>query len=236
MTFRVAVIGASGGIGHAVSERLRQAGFGQHNETELYLFARSFEGARHLDYGDIGSVEAAAASVAAPLDMVFIATGTLHNTSLGFQPEKSWRALEADAMAYMYRINTVGPSLVAKHFLPKMRKDGPAYFAAISARVGSIEDNGLGGWYAYRASKAALNQIVKSLSIEFRRRNEQGICVSLHPGTVDTGLSKPFQKGVADGKLFTPDYSAERMLSVLETLGPDDSGGLFAWDGARIPF
>lgn len=236
MTFRAAVIGASGGIGRAVADRICRAGFKGNKDIVLRLFARSFEGSDHLDYERSETIEAASASLDGDLDLVFVATGALHNTDRSIFPEKSWRALDDEAMAYMFRINAIGPALVAKYFLPKLRKDRPVVFAAISARVGSIEDNGLGGWHAYRASKAALNQIIKSLSIELVRKNEQGVCVSLHPGTVDTALSEPFQKGVADGKLFTPTYSAECMLSVLEGLTPADTGGLFAWDGTKIPF
>ena len=122
-----------------------------------------------------------------------------------------------------------------KHFLPLMPRDRRAVFAALSARVGSIGDNRLGGWHSYRASKAALNMILKNLSIELARTHPQAVVAGLHPGTVDTALSVPFQKGVAADKLFTADYSASRLLAVLDGLTPADSGGVFAWDGARIP-
>ena len=106
----------------------------------------------------------------------------------------------------------------------------------MSARVGSIEDNRLGGWHAYRASKAALNMVIKTISIELSRRHDQALCVALHPGTVDSALSEPFQGGVPEGKLFTPRQSARALLAVLNRLTPADSGGLYAWDGSRIPF
>jgi NAD(P)-dependent dehydrogenase (short-subunit alcohol dehydrogenase family) len=134
-----------------------------------------------------------------------------------------------------YRINTVGPALVMKHFAPLMLREQRAVFAALSARVGSISDNRLGGWHSYRASKAALNMLLRNLAVELGRSHPQAVVAGLHPGTVDTGLSRPFQKGVADGKLFAPAYSAERLLAVLDGLTPADSGGVFAWDGARIP-
>ena len=139
-------------------------------------------------------------------------------------------------MATAFRLNTTGPALVAKHFLPLLARDRKAAFAALSARVGSIEDNGLGGWYAYRASKAALNMAIKTLSIELARRYPLALCVGLHPGTVDTALSKPFQAGVPQERLFSPAQSARHLLSVLDELTAEDSGKLFAWDGRRIPF
>ncbi|MEM8916473.1 MAG: C-factor, partial [Pseudomonadota bacterium] len=123
-----------------------------------------------------------------------------------------------------------------KHFLPLLARQRKAVFAPISARVGSISDNQLGGWHSYRASKAALNMVLKTLSIELAVKNPGAVCVGLHPGTVDTGLSEPFQRGVAEGKLFTPTKSARHLLTVLDGLGPEETGHSFAWDGQRIPF
>ena len=168
------------------------------------------------------------------LHLVIVATGILHAD--GLRPEKSWRALSGAAMVTAFRLNTIGPALIAKHFLPLLATDGKSAFAALSARVGSIEDNQLGGWHAYRASKAALNMIVKTLSIELARRNPNALCIGLHPGTVDTALSKPFQSGVPEGKLFTRTRSARYLLTVLDRLGPEDTGHQYAWDGSRIPF
>ena len=143
--------------------------------------------------------------------------------------------MTADHLLRDYRINTVGPALVAKHFLPLLPRDRRAVFAALSARVGSISDNRLGGWHSYRASKAGLNMILRNLAVELARSHPQAVVAGLHPGTVATDLSAPFQKGVRPEKLFTPAYSAERLLAVLDGLTPADSGGVFAWDGARIP-
>jgi NAD(P)-dependent dehydrogenase (short-subunit alcohol dehydrogenase family) len=153
----------------------------------------------------------------------------------GLQPERSFRQLNAEHLLRDYRVNAVGPALAAKHLLPLMPRDRRAVFAALSARVGSIADNRLGGWHAYRASKAALNMILRNLSVEMARSHPQAVIAGLHPGTVATDLSAPFQKGVAEGKLFTADYSAGRLLAVLSNLTPADSGGVFAWDGARVP-
>jgi NAD(P)-dependent dehydrogenase (short-subunit alcohol dehydrogenase family) len=154
----------------------------------------------------------------------------------GPSPEKALRALDGAAMAELFAVNTIGPALIAKHFAPLLPRDRHGVFAALSARVGSIADNRLGGWHSYRASKAALNMLIVNLAIELRRTHPQAIVAALHPGTVDTGLSAPFQRGVAPEKLFDADRSAGYLLDVLNKLTVGDSGGLFAWDGARIPY
>ncbi len=236
----VAVIGASGGIGGAVvsvSNNLPQI-------ARLHAFSRQdLEGGDlekvtfgRLDLLDEASIRAAADSVAAtgPLHLVFVASGILHQGD-DLQPEKTWSRLGPQAMEEAFRINSVGPALVAKHFLPLLAKDRKSVFAALSARVGSISDNQLGGWYSYRASKAALNMLLKGFAIELARRNEAAICVGLHPGTVDTNLSAPFQRGVPAEKLFSPMTSAGHLLKVIDALKPADSGKVFAWDGSEIP-
>lgn len=229
------VIGVTGGIGRAMVERIVDGGA---FET-VWAVSRSgadVVGAQGLaaDLEDEASLGRAAERIgqgAAPA-LVVLATGVLHD---GFQPERSLRQLDVDHMLRDYRVNTVGPALAAKHLLPLMPRDRRAVFAALSARVGSISDNRLGGWHAYRASKAALNMILRNLAIEMARSHPQAVIAGLHPGTVDTGLSAPFQKGVAEGRLFTADHSAERLLAVLSGLTPGDSGGVFAWDRARVP-
>jgi NAD(P)-dependent dehydrogenase (short-subunit alcohol dehydrogenase family) len=188
-----------------------------------------------FDLLDEGTVAAACAAIGGPLDLVIVATGRLTYAD-GAGPEKSTRALSGEHLAEMFAINATGPALIAKHALPRLRKDARGVFAAISARVGSISDNRLGGWHAYRASKAALNMLVKNFALELARTHPQAIAVTLHPGTVDTGLSAPFQRGVAPEKLFTPEVSAAALQRVLDGLKPAQSGGLFAWDGAEIPF
>lgn len=225
---RAAVVGASGGIGAALCERLEKAG------TEVHRFSRVGAGHIPLDLTDEASVAAAADAVRdmGTFDLVFVASGYLHDEGEG--PEKDWRHLDASEMERNFAVNAVGPALVAKHFLPLLPREGRAGFAALSARVGSISDNRLGGWYGYRASKAALHQIIRTLSVELARKRPDAFCAALHPGTVDTGLSKPFQGNVPDGKLFTPDYSAQHLLAVLQTLEPAQSGRIFAWDGKEI--
>ena len=131
-------------------------------------------------------------------------------------------------------MNTIGPTLIGKYFIPYLRKDEKSVFAFLSARVGSISENKLGGWYSYRASKTALNQIIKNFSIEIKRTNKNAIFVGLQPGTVKSFLSKPFERNVKEDNLFTPEYSAEKLLQVINDLSPDDSGKFFAWNGEEI--
>lgn len=223
---KAVVIGASGGIGATVAEALRE------EDVEVYPLARSFSGDRHLDVTDEASVAAAAAKVGGSLDLVFVATGLLHDGEHG--PEKSWTQLDSSWLARNFEVNAIGPALVAKHFLPLMHRDRRAVFAALSARVGSISDNRLGGWYGYRASKAALNQLIRTLAIEEKRRNPQAILVALHPGTVDTALSKPFQGNVQPGRLFAPERAAVQLLDVLDGLRGTDSGKFVDWEGKEV--
>lgn len=220
------VIGASGGIGAALVAALVEEG------VAVRGFARSFAGPDRLDLEDEASIVAAAASLTVPPRLVVVATGLLHEGE--HAPEKSMAALDPRWLARQYAVNAIGPALVAKYFLPAQPKTGRTRFAFLSARVGSIGDNRLGGWYGYRMAKAALNQLVRTLAIEQRRRNERSIVVGLHPGTVDTALSKPFQGNVADDQLFAPDRAAVQLLDVLDELRPGDSGKLLAWDGQEI--
>lgn len=221
------VIGASGGVGAAVLSQLRASGrFGT-----VHGVSRAADG---LDITDEASVAALAARLAdgPPPELVFVATGVLHD---GFEPERSFKALEAAHLRRDFEVNALGPALLARHLIPLMPRDRRAVFAALSARVGSIGDNRLGGWHSYRASKAAMNMILKTLAVELARTHPQAVVAGLHPGTVDTDLSKPFQRGVKPEKLFTPDQSAAHLLQVLDGLTLADSGGVFAWDGARVP-
>ena len=239
-TRRAAVIGAGGGIGAALLARLAD----DPRYGYIHAFARSRAIAPHpkvvagtLDLTDEASIAAAArqARTEGPLDLAIVATGLLHDGP-EMQPEKDWRALDADRLARAFAVNATGPALVARHFLPLLPREGRAVFAALSARVGSITDNRKGGWYAYRASKAALNMLLKTLSIELARKRPDGIVLGLQPGTVDTPLSRPFQAHVPPDALFTPDASAQRLLAVIDAARPEDTGGLFDWSGERIPY
>lgn len=235
-----AIVGASGGIGTAFVEHLRQ-----HVDVEnIHCLSRSgmFSSndvriSNHvLDYEKPETISEAAAQIKnePPLDLIIVATGLLHDED-GFGPEKSLRQLDADKLARAYQINAIGPALVAQSFLPLLNKETKSVFATLSARVGSISDNSIGGWYGYRAAKAGLNQLLRTASIEHARRWPESVVIGLHPGTVDTGLSKPFQRNVADGKLFTADYSASEMLDVISKVTPADAGKVFAYDGTEIP-
>lgn len=224
---RALVIGASGGIGGAIAAALRTEPW-RGAAIDVACLGRSTTPA--LDLLDETSIAAAAARLS-ELDLVIDATGFLHGD--GFAPEKTWRHLDSAHMAHAFAVNAIGPALLMKHLLPRLSKDG-AVFATLSARVGSIGDNRLGGWHSYRASKAALNQIVRTVSIELRRTNPAACLVAIHPGTVDTGLSTPFAKTGLDVQ--TPAEAAARILAVLARLGPDDSGGFLDHLGKTIPF
>lgn len=226
------IIGASGGIGGALEAALLEEGA----FDVVHGFARSREGPHFLDLLDETSIAAAAAHVAsgpAPT-LVIVATGLLHSGEQG--PEKALRDLDPEWLAQVYAVNAIGPALVAKHLLPIMPKVGRTVFAALSARVGSISDNRLGGWHGYRASKAALNMLIRNLAIEERRRNDRAIVVTLHPGTVNTPLSRPFQGNVPMGRLFDTARAALQLLDVIEGLKVPDSGKLFDFEGEEVPF
>jgi NAD(P)-dependent dehydrogenase (short-subunit alcohol dehydrogenase family) len=231
---RALVFGASGGVGGALAVRLRDQGYDVTALTRKALPGWPGRQAR-CDLEDEASLVSAAAELqdGAPIRRMIVATGLLH--AEGVAPERSTSALDAAQLLRLYAVNAVGPALIAKHFLPLLPRAEPSVFAALSARVGSIGDNRLGGWHSYRASKAALNMLIRTMAIELKRTRPQAILVGLHPGTVDTRLSKPFQRGVPEGRLFTPDDSGERLLAVVDGLGLEDSGGVFAWDGQRIP-
>lgn len=235
----VAVFGSHGGIGEAFVNHLAK----EDKVSKIYSFSRSetsFNDDKiiesHIDIEDENSIEGASEKINPEdrLDIIIIATGLLHNEEM--QPEKSLRDLNKDNFLRSYAVNAIGPALIAKHFIPLLNKDRKSVFTAISARVSSISDNYLGGWYSYRASKTALNQIIKTISIEVARRNKQACIFGLHPGTVDTKLSEPFKTNVAEGKLFTPEFSAESLLKVVDERTTKDNGKLFAWNGEEVPY
>jgi len=168
------------------------------------------------------------------LHWVINCVGVLHQGEL--QPEKSLRHLEADRLLQYFQTNSISAVLLAKHLTPLLRHDDPSLFATISAKVGSIGDNRLGGWYGYRASKAALNMLMKTVAIEYSRVSPRTIVTVLHPGTTDTRLSQPFQRGVPPEKLFAVERTVSQLLAVMEGLTIADSGEFFSWDGSRLPW
>jgi NAD(P)-dependent dehydrogenase (short-subunit alcohol dehydrogenase family) len=223
------IVGASGGIGRAMCAALAGNGF----PGTIIGLSRSSDPA--MDLLDEASLEAAArhvASIGQPLRLLFLATGFLYDDV--HKPERSLRDLSAAHMAKAYALNTIGPALVLKHFTPLLPREGRSVVAALSAKVGSIGDNHLGGWHSYRASKAALNQILHTAAIELKRSRPQAICVALHPGTVDTKLSAPFSK--AGLNVRPPEVAARELLEVIEALTPDESGGFFDYAGWPLPW
>lgn len=193
---------------------------------------------RSLDVTDEESVAGAAADLSgeiARLDLLINCAGVLHQGD-AIAPERRLAEVEAGKLLRSFEVHAVGPALLAKHLSPLFHRKARAVFASLSARVGSIGDNRLGGWYSYRASKAAHNMILRNLSIELRRRHRGIICVSLHPGTVDTDLSRPFQEGVPAERLFTIDRAVDQLLAVIDGLKADSNGRFYAWDGKEIPW
>lgn len=227
------VVGAGGGIGAALVAQL------QTTMTYTRVTGLSRQSDLPLDYLNESSIASAAQGIASvcaaeklELRLLIVATGFLHGQA--GQPERSWTNLEAGYLEHAFKINTFGPALVMKHFFPLLPKQGRCIAGFLSARVGSIEDNALGGWYGYRASKAALNQLVKTASIELTRRNRQSICVALHPGTVSTALSEPFAK--TGLKVRPASEAASDLLTVLQALVPQDTGCLIDYQGLKLPF
>jgi NAD(P)-dependent dehydrogenase (short-subunit alcohol dehydrogenase family) len=219
---RALVVGASGGIGRALVDGLRKRG------AEVVGLSRSGDG---LDVTDEASVAAALGGLEPGFDLIVVATGALVVDGIG--PEKTLRAVTADALAAQFAVNAIGPALVMKHALRLLPRDRVSRLAVLSARVGSIGDNGLGGWYGYRAAKAALNQLVRTASIEARRTHPQSMLVALHPGTVETGLAPALRAG---HPTVPAEVAAGNLLSVLERLGPEASGGFYDWKGEVVPW
>lgn len=233
------IFGAAGAIGSALVERIAASG----------RFAEIYAGSRHgnaevptgvhrfrFDLENEPSIAAAAEAIAVPPALVFVATGVLHHLAAGVQPEKALRQLDARAMAQVFTLNAIGPALIAKHFLPRLPRDRSAVFAVLSAKVGSIGDNRLGGWHSYRTSKAALNMMVKTIAVETARTHPQAVVAALHPGTVAGPLSAPFARGTSSNTVVSPDAAARNLLNVIDSLTPADSGGFFNWDGSRLPY
>lgn len=226
------VIVGYGGIARALVSQLLQSG------EKVLVLARnlidnSAAGYKHIELANEASIAEAFAEIHEPLSKVIVCTGLLHANS-EWGPERQWSELNSEILLKYFQINTIGPALVAKHAFAKFPKDHRSIFCSFSARVSSVSDNALGGWYGYRASKSALNMIIKNLAIEARRKRPKCVVIGYHPGTVDTPLSKPFQRNVKPEKLFTPEFAAEACLRVINNLSMDDSGNLLDWQGLTI--
>jgi len=235
---RVVIIGAGGAIGAALVQSYLQldppAQVLACSRQPLPLSSAAADWMA-LDLLDERSIAAAAAHAAAPgpLDRILICSGLLHDAER--RPEKSLRELDAAWLQRNFAINSIGPALVLKHFLPLLRRDERAVCAALSARVGSIGDNRLGGWYSYRASKAALNMLIATAAIELKRTHPKALLIGLHPGTVDSPLSAPYQTNLREGQLQTPLQAAAQLLQVVESADAGLSGRCLAWDGSVVP-
>lgn len=230
----VVVVGASGAIGKAFVDYYSK----DESVENVFAFSRKkirFENRKiksfDLDIENQTSIEDAAQNIKDyAVDTIIVATGILHSENFG--PEKSIREINYSTMAKVMAVNTIGPALIGRYFIPLLRKDTKSVLAFLSARVGSISDNKLGGWYSYRASKSALNQIIKNFSIEAKRTNPKGIIIGLQPGTVKSRLSEPFQKNKSN--LFSADDSANKLMKVIENVAQEDSGQMFSWNGEVI--
>ena len=236
---RILVVGASGGIGRAYCRQIAL----QFPNAQLIRMARDISNleALSLNTQDISidlesdaSIEAAVLALPekSEIDWVFVATGWLHDKN--YQPEKSFRSLSSEQLTKSYQINTFGPALLVKNLLARLNPKHPVSIGVLTARVGSISDNRLGGWYSYRSSKAALNMLIKNFAIECSRSKPALVIVGLQPGTTDTDLSAPFQRGMLPENLQTPEYTALKLVEVMAVLTPQDSGQLFDFLG--LPF
>ena len=220
---RALVFGASGGIGQAFSRFLEDK-LGSENVVSV---SRSFDG---FEISDEEKILKFSESIEGSFSLIINATGVLQTTEEG--PEKTINVVKQKSMIDMMTINAIGPALLLKNFSKKLDKTKFSVFVNLSARVGSITDNSLGGWISYRSSKAALNQIIKTSSIEINRRNKNAICVGLHPGTVKTSFTEKFQNTT---ETISPEESVEMMMKVVENLSVNDNGYCFAYDGKVIP-
>lgn len=243
------VVGASRGIGLAFVKQLLEnpaiaklyATYRTPETAQALLALSQWQGERlvllKLDVTEEAEIERVIGQIKqaeGKLNLAIYCVGLLHDGA--FQPEKSLRSLRKEQLLRYFEVNAIGAGLLAKHLMSVFRHKEPSIFAAVSAKVGSIGDNRLGGWYGYRASKAALNMLMKTTSLEYERRCPQTQVVLLHPGTTDTQLSEPFQTNVPPGKLFSTERTVQQLLDVLGALQPGETGKFLSWDGSELPW
>ncbi|CAK1996514.1 SDR family oxidoreductase [Vibrio crassostreae] len=240
LRLHILVVGGSGGIGFAVVKRLlselsRFDFLDVHVDATFHSQQPELENSR-LNWHKVDATKEAdikrLSSEFEQLDWLINCVGMLHTPDLG--PEKNLASIDPEFFLKNISVNTLPSLLLAKYFTPVLKTSDNPKFAVVSAKVGSISDNRLGGWYSYRSSKAALNMFIKTMSIEWQRTIKKGTVLALHPGTTDTALSKPFQTNVPDGKLFESSYVAHQLVDIIRTATPDNSGHFYAYDGEQL--
>jgi len=222
------IVGASGAIGNAIANEIENLGF----KDVLKVGTNTTPSIDFNNENTILKTIEFVKNINKPISILFDATGILHHNNS--MPEKTLKNIDIDFAKKNFLINAIGPALLIKHFVPLLDNEDKAVFATLSAKVGSISDNGYGGWYSYRASKSALNQFIKTASIETKVKNKKAIIVALHPGTVRSKLSEPFQK--INLKIQNPEESAKNLIKVINTLDYEQTGKFLNWDGSEIPW
>lgn len=224
------IIGGTGSIGNAIGDEINALGFNE-------VIKIGTKTSPPIDFNDENTIIKAVEFIKEknkPISLLFDATGILHDKNNNFMPEKTLKNINIEFAKKNFLINAIGPSLLIKHFAPLLDNENKSVFATLSAKVGSISDNGYGGWYSYRASKAALNQLIKTASIEMKVKNKQSIFIALHPGTVKSSLSEPFQK--SNLKIQEPKESAKNLIKIINEIDQSMSGKFFNWDGSELPW
>ncbi len=231
---KIIIVGASGALGSALCKHYGNLSY------DVYALSRTKrDGLSHeflIDIENEGSIQKASKALLshAPVQKLIIATGMLHSKNI--LPEKSFWDLSSKNMQKLYAVNTMGPALIIKYFLPLMDAKKPSVIAVISDSIGSIQLNQLGGWHSYRASKSALNMLIKNASIELSSTHKKLIVVGLHPGVVKSNLSAPYNGLLPKNEVFSPEFSSCQLIEVIKKLTPSDSGKIITWNGRILPF
>ena len=222
------IVGGTGAIGNAIANELEKLGF----KEVLKIGTKTNPSIDFNDENTIIKTKEFIKNKNKPISILFDATGILHHDDS--MPEKTLKSIDINFAKKNFLINSIGPALLIKHFVPLLDSENKSVFATLSAKVGSISDNGFGGWYSYRASKAALNQLIKTASIEMKVKNKQAIFLALHPGTVKSNLSQPFQK--TNLKIQEPEESAKHLVKIINSVDQSQTGKFFNWDGSELPW